>query len=104
VNTGTIVSIALGTVGIYTSNTLNPFTITGDRSFFILGDNNGYTGYLYYTGGTNSNAKMARVWKVQEVSGDVGSVVIDTTDNNATYLLVSSNPNFTGSVTEYTIS
>jgi hypothetical protein len=101
---GNMITIGLGTIAA--TNIANPNTFAADKSFEVWGDNNGtpvYSAYTSVNGNPAINAKMGRVWKVQE-TGTVGTVLVKTAEIQATYLMVSADPTFAAGVTEIALS
>ncbi len=101
---GNMITIGLGTIAA--TNIANPNNFVTDKSFEVWGDNNGtpvYSAYTSANGNPAINAKMARVWRVQE-TGTVGAVLVKTAGIQATYLMVSADPTFATGVTEIAIS
>lgn len=89
------VKLSLGTLA--TSNTANTNTFTADKSFEVIGDNNGSKGYgVVYTPTSFTPAapfyRMNRVWKVDE-TGTIGTIRI-TVPAGPTRLLVNGSDTF----------
>ena len=80
-------------------------TITGsgiaDGNFLVWGNDDGATTYST-TGAPSDKEIMGRVWKVQE-TGTVGSVTVTTSDTDAQYLLVGTNPTDFSGATLYSL-
>jgi len=100
INANTLVTISKSNE-ITTTNQLNNGIFSANDSFILFGDNNLATTYSSYTGGFETETKMARTWKVQRKGSDTGNVTIHCSDISAKYLIVSPNSNFSSSVTEY---
>ncbi len=96
INTGTQVTIGLGSID--STNSANPNTFVADKSYLIWGDDAGSVAFrTAFTGSSNINYRMTRVWKVQE-TGTVGNVQLAVSKksipiNASNYYLVVSNDN-----------
>lgn len=90
---GGIVEIGLGTLA--SDNASNANSFSGDLAFMIWGHDNTSTNVTTAFSGSSTNARMARIWKVEE-TGTVGTVEIQIPDSyGATYLIVSSSSSLT---------
>ena len=93
--------VTLGVGAIAVSNAANAGGFGVDLSALLVGDNNGSMLYSTYTG-TNTNYKMARVWKVHK-TGTVAAVLLQTSSDVATHVLVSTDATFATATTEVPI-
>ncbi len=98
-----MVTISKGS-GISTSNSNNNGSFTADLSFIAFGDNGLSTSYNLYSGGTATNVRMDRVWKVQRAGADAGNVTLRVSDASATHLLIYSDAGLTSLVSETALS
>lgn len=94
VNTGTLVTLALGD-HVDTINTANGNSITNNLSFLTWGDNNGTTTFTQNVSGVNSTLRMSRVWKADKTNWADQFITVAFSGNKInTYLLISSDPAF----------
>jgi hypothetical protein len=99
-----VFTMALGS-SIAATNAANSTAISTDKQFLAVGDNGQASTFVAYTG-TNVNARMGRIWKVQETNGDLGSVTVKIAGvTGITHILVSTTAAFSaGTVTETAVN
>lgn len=111
VNTGSIVTIGLGTAVVADQSTIAA-SFSADKSFDIIGDNGLPSSYAtaflpqtYISPVPSAFRLMSRIWRVQE-TGTVGTITVSVpTTTKAEVLLVSNSATFTpGSATEITLT
>jgi hypothetical protein len=96
VDDGFQVTVSMGSA-ITAPVSANTATITNDKSFFMWGDNKGFTSFTRTaTLGANSYNAMVRNWQIQKSNwGDVNVTIAQDSGTTATYLLVASDSAFT---------
>lgn len=99
VNSGFQITVSMGTA-ITTPVSANTTAITNDKSFFMWGDNKGFTTFTRTaTFGANSYNAMVRNWQIQKPGwGDVSVTITQDSGATATYLLVATDSAFTNVV------
>ncbi|MBK7872694.1 MAG: hypothetical protein IPJ74_19460 [Saprospiraceae bacterium] len=105
VNTGEILTVALGSV-IETTNALNTNPITDDVSFLVWGHNNGSTDFSSDAGGTNATVRMDRVWRVQRTDWTDQNITMkfDGYDDESYLIIHPTDPTFAAIPLEYQLS
>ncbi len=101
VNDDAIVTVAT-TGNFILANTDVSRTSLTDMNFLTIannGDNDRYDNFV----GVATNAKMNRVWKVQE-TGTIGAIFINTDDATATHILISNDATFDNTDTEIALA
>ena len=68
--------------------------VSNNSYFLMAGSNSLEANYSTFAGLNGTNARMDRIWKVQEIGTDQGIVYVKTTDSKATHLITSTDAVF----------
>lgn len=100
-----LLTLALGNA-VATTNASNSNTITNDRSFFVVSDNDANSGYVIPLAGyTDLNSRMARIFRVSKTNWADQSITLKLRNGNAqTWLLISTDAVFDASDTRIALN